>query len=151
MPRLMERIQATNNATDRTAAAAATTGSNSTGPNTTTTMAAAAATAGIGHNNITPSYTPDNSSTAATSESFGTPISDLADYYAFPASDNPNLEYYYSESFFSPSAYFNPGIEFQEMEPTDYQLLDNGEVDPVDNFWNVKDIWSLQQQFNSNM
>ncbi|KAJ0092762.1 hypothetical protein Patl1_24816 [Pistacia atlantica] len=137
MPRLMERIQAANNATTTTTAttaAAAATGSNSTG--LTTATVGAAATTGhmmmphMGLNNIsnefggshvTPSYTPENSSTGASSDSFGTPVSDLTDYYTIP-----------------------------EMEPNNNQLLDGG-VDASDNLWNVEDIWFLQQQFNSNM
>lgn len=170
----MERIQAANNATPTTTttttAAATATGSNSTGL-TTATMAAAATTGHMmmphmglnnisnefGGSHVTPSYTPENSSTAASSDSFGTPVSDLADYYTIPVSNNPNPDYFqgvnnqvYSECLISPPGYFNPGIEFQEMEPNNNQLLDGG-VDASDNLWNVEDIWFLQQQFNSNM
>ncbi|KAF3456409.1 hypothetical protein FNV43_RR01059 [Rhamnella rubrinervis] len=113
------------------------------------------------------SYTPDNSSTAASSDSFGTqvsPVSDLTDYYSttttttFPVNNNPNPDYFhaaahqvaYPESMTSPSAnYFNlAGLDFQAMEHNN-QWIDG--QDTSDNLWNNEDIWFLHQQLNTNV
>ncbi|XP_007035892.2 PREDICTED: transcription factor MYB108 isoform X1 [Theobroma cacao] len=175
MPRLAERIQAA-------AAAATATSSTSVTTTTTTTSASAATTApnvgtgqmvlphgvlgnDFGRAQVTPSYTPENSSTAASSDSFGTqvsPVSDLTtDYYSnIPVSNNPNPDNYfqasqagYSDSLISPSGnYYNHGMDFQSMEQnnTNNPWLDGGD-DASDNFFNPEDFYFLQQQFNFNM
>lgn len=115
----------------------------------------------IGHDfrgaHVTPSYnTPENSSTAGSSDSFGaqvSPVSDLTDYYNIPVNNNPSHEYFqagqvgYQDSLTSPSGYFNNGLDFQAMEQNN-QWLDGG--DTSDNLWNVDDMWFLQQQLNNN-
>ncbi|KAF3972232.1 hypothetical protein ACB098_02G066400 [Castanea mollissima] len=115
----------------------------------------------IGHDfrgaQVTPSYnTPENSSTAGSSDSFGaqvSPVSDLTDYYNIPVNNNPSLECFqasqvgYQDSLTSPSGYFNNGLDFQAMEQSN-QWLDGG--DTSDNLWNVDDMWFLQQQLNNN-
>ncbi|GAA0171893.1 DNA-binding transcription factor [Lithospermum erythrorhizon] len=174
MPRLVERIQA---------AAAASGGASST---TTTTAATASTIAyhnqdynmdsiGSGQFNMLTqpnmnnncnnygnfqinqsSYTTENSSTAASSDSFGTqvsPISDLTDCYNYPINqgndnNNTNQVYYqpntnqvaYTESLISPGGYFSQGLNFQAMDQ-DNQWMDGG--DASDNLW---DMWFLQQQ-----
>ncbi|XVF28168.1 hypothetical protein REPUB_Repub15cG0005600 [Reevesia pubescens] len=168
MPRLVERIQA---------AAAATSTS------TTTTNSASAsnmATGGqmvlphgvignhheFGGSQVTPSYTPENSSTAASSDSFGTQVSqvsDLTDYYTnnIQVNNNPNPDYNFQASqvgnyseLISPSGNFNnPGLDFQSL--ADHQQnnppwLDVADI-ASDNFLNAEDFLFLQQQFNFNM
>ncbi|XP_022761289.1 transcription factor MYB108-like [Durio zibethinus] len=166
MPRLVERIQA---------AAAATVNSTTT---TTTTSASTTANVGTGQMvlthgvisndfggvaQVTPSYTPENSSTAASSDSFGTqvsPVSDLTDYYStIQVNNNPNPDYFqasqvgysdHSSSLISPSGnYYNLGIDFQSMDQQNNLWLDG--VDASDNFLNAEDVLFLQQQFNFNM
>ena len=167
MPRLVERIQA---------AAAATANSSSAIPtaSTTTSTASGTTTANVGTGQmvlpqgvigndfggaqVTPSYTPENSSTAASSDSFGTqvsPVSDLTtDYYSSMTVNNngPNPDYFqasqvgYSESLISPAGnYYNHGIDFQSMEQNN-PWLDGG--DASDNFLNAEDFLFLHQQFN---
>lgn len=173
MPRLIERIQAAATAT------AANTTSTATSATPTATVAAAAThhlinnndvgarhlpmasgvmCNGFGVTHVTQSYTPDNSSTAASSDSFGTqvsPVSDLTnDYYNIqPVNHNPNPDYFqggYTDSMISPTGYFNQGLDhFQAMEHNNNQWWDTG--DTSDNLWNVEDIWLLQQQLNNNM
>ncbi|TKY54284.1 Transcription factor MYB108 [Spatholobus suberectus] len=109
------------------------------------------------------SYTPENSSMAASSsDSFGTQvstISDLADYYSVPVSsnNNTNLEDYYqpsqisySDSITSPSGLFFQGLDFQSMDPNtswNIQSEDSSEI-----FWNVENMLFLEQQLmNDNM
>ncbi|XWS08453.1 hypothetical protein CRYUN_Cryun40dG0003800 [Craigia yunnanensis] len=166
MPRLVERIQA---------AAASTTAV--TEASTTTTTSASATTMGdvgtgqmvlpygvIGNDygsvQVTPSYTPENSSTAASSDSFGTqvsPVSDLTDYYSNIQVNNPNPDYFqasqvgYSESSSLISPFgnqYNHGIDFQSLEQNNPWL---DVVDASDNFLNAEDFLFLQQQFNFNM
>lgn len=120
----------------------------------------------FGASQLTPpsSYTPDNSSTAASSDSFGTQLSDLTEYYsAIPVNNNPNPDNYfqaaagggcqvgYPESIASPAAgYFNPGLDFQAVDQINNQWMD-GE-DASYSLWNVDDIWLLQpQQLNTNV
>ncbi|GMP57194.1 hypothetical protein CsSME_00021379 [Camellia sinensis var. sinensis] len=102
---------------------------------------------------------PENSSTGASSDSFGTqvsPVSDLTDYYNYPVNNNHNQDYYqvnqvsYPDSLTSPSGYFNHGLDFQAMEQNNNQWFDAG-GDTSDNLWNVEDIWFLQQQLNNNI
>ncbi|KAK1592477.1 hypothetical protein Q3G72_025516 [Acer saccharum] len=177
MPRLVERIQAANAATTTTTVPGGFTATSTTTATTNNNMVNIPSMANIGYNELNATaaaaaaqvansdYTPENSSTAASSDSFGThvsPVSDLTDYYnIIPVNDNnnnnPNPDYFqhsgqlgnYSEtSLISPTAYFNPGMDFQSLEPNT-QLMDGGEA--LDNLWNAEDIWFLQQQFNNNM
>ncbi|KAJ4721952.1 Myb transcription factor [Melia azedarach] len=172
MPRLIERIQAAN-ANSNSATATATNGgfmNSAVAVNNIDVGLAGNAMMPVNNiekdfggcsQNITTNYTPENSSTAASSDSFGTqvsPVSDLTEYYTIPVNNNPNPDYFqpaanqvgFSESsLISPTGYFNPGItDFQAVEPNN-QLMDGG--DASDNLWNVDDIWFLQQQFNNNM
>ncbi|KAL5782067.1 hypothetical protein ACOSP7_007096 [Xanthoceras sorbifolium] len=160
MPRLVERIQAANATTITNTMAP---GSFNTATATATNMVNIPSTMNIGYNDfnaaqVTNSYTPENSSTAASSDSFGpqvSPVSDLKDYYNIPVNNNPNPDYFqasgqlgnYSDaSLISPTGYFNPGMDFQSLEPNTQLIVDGG--DAIDNLWNVEDIWLLQQQFN---
>ncbi|KAG5555347.1 hypothetical protein RHGRI_012775 [Rhododendron griersonianum] len=143
MPRLVERIQA----------ASAASASSTTTTTTTTTgqvVPPPAIYAGeFGGAQVNTSYTPENSSTGASSDSFGaqvSPASDLTDYYSnYPVNSNynANQHYYqvnqgtYCDSLTSPSGYFNPGLEFQAVEQNS-QLFDAGDIS--DNLWNVEDI-----------
>ena len=169
MPRLVERIQA-----------AAATATNTSSTSTATVSAPATnqhlisnrdvgtgnlvmAPHGINGNDfgvshVTQSYTPENSSTAASSDSFATqvsPVSDLTtDYYNIPVNRNTNPDYFqagqvgYSESMISPPGFFNHGLDFQAMEHSSNQWpMDSG--DTSDNMWNLEDIWFLQQQLNN--
>ncbi|XP_022722578.1 transcription factor MYB108-like [Durio zibethinus] len=169
MPRLVERIQA--------AAAAATPTSTTAVTEASTTTSASVTTAGnigmgqmvmpqgvIGNDfggvQITPSYTPENSSTAASSDSLGTqvsPVSDLTDYYSNIPVNNPNPDYlqasqvgYSGSSLISPSGtnYYNHGTDFQSLEQNN-PWLDG--ADGSYNFLNAEDFFFLQQQFNFNM
>lgn len=154
MPRLVERIQAASAAS---------------GSTTTTTSTTAAAnqvipspvvfTGDFGGAQVNAIYTPENSSTGTSSDSFGaqvSPASELTDYYTnYPVNSNygNNQNYYqvnqgnYSDSLTSPSGYFNPGLDFQAVEQNSQQLFDAGDIS--DNLWDVEDIWFLQQQLNS--
>lgn len=156
MPRLVERIQAAASSSSTTLTAAA---------------AAAAATTAISQAAVNPhlpvigpinqSLTPENSSTGASSDSFGStqisPVSDLThEYYSYPVNNNHNQDYYqvnqmsYQDSLTSPSGYFfNQGLDFQAMEPHAHnnQWFDGGDTN--DNLWNAEDIWFLQQQLNN--
>ncbi|KAH8500997.1 hypothetical protein H0E87_015999, partial [Populus deltoides] len=178
MPRLIERIQA---------AAAASTATNTSSTSTATSASPAATVSApatnqhpisnsdvgtgnlvmaphgiygndFGVSHVTQSYTPENSSTAASSDSFATqvsPVSDLTtDYYNIPVNRNTNPDYFqagqvgYSESMISPHGFFNHGLDFQAMEHSNNQWpMDSG--DTSDNMWNLEDIWSLQQQLNN--
>ncbi|KAA8531181.1 hypothetical protein F0562_005905 [Nyssa sinensis] len=165
MPRLVERIQAAAGASSASC--------------TTTTTTATANTYNLSNNNINmssgqvdlppsggsaqvnPSFTPENSSTAASSDSFGTsqvsPISDLTDYCNYPINNNNNQDYFqvnhvmnYPESLISPPSYFNHGLALQASEQNSQWMdMDGGDIS--DNLWNVEDIWFLQQQLSNNM
>lgn len=99
-------------------------------------------------------YTPENSSAAGSSDSFGTPVSDLTECYNnFSVNQGSNHDYYAGnqlsygdQSLTSPTGYFNQGLDFIEQNS---QWMDGGDV--LDNLWNVEDIWLLQQQFNSDV
>nr|URY18837.1 MYB protein [Zanthoxylum bungeanum] len=181
MPRLIERIQVNNASAAAATAAITTTGAYSGGLTAITTAPVDEPASrfitnidkGTGQMVMQPlmnsssqvttisNYTPENSSTGASSDSFGThvsPISNLADYYSIPVNNIPNPDYFPSQvgftesSLISPTGYFNPGIDFQAALDANNQLIDGG--DASDNFWNiinVDDLWSLQQPFNTNM
>ncbi|XP_057809772.1 transcription factor MYB108 [Salvia miltiorrhiza] len=89
---------------------------------------------------------PENSSAAASSESFGTPASDLTDCYNNQdcyAANNNQFSYGDQLSLSSPSGYFNQGLDFGGQ-----WAMDGG--DASDSLWSVDDVWFLQQQFNTN-
>ncbi|XP_010276490.1 PREDICTED: transcription factor MYB108-like [Nelumbo nucifera] len=160
MPRLVERIQA---------AAAASSTANTTTTTTTTTatvayhpingdnsdiMASQVPSAGsnndVGIAQVNTSFTPENSSTAGSSDSIGTqvsPVSDLADYYTTlqPNSYVDNFQasqVNYQESLTSPTGYFNQGLDFQAIDQNNMWLVDG---DTSDNLWNIEDIWFMRQ------
>ncbi|KAJ6902730.1 hypothetical protein NC651_020266 [Populus alba x Populus x berolinensis] len=175
MPRLIERIQAaaaataTNTSTATSASPAATVSAPATNQHSISNSDVVGAgnlvmaPHGINGNDFgvshgTQSYTPENSSTAASSDSFAaqvSPVSDLTtDYYNIPVNRNTNPDYFqagqvgYSESMISPPGFFNHGLDFQAMEHSNNQWpMDSG--DTSDNMWNLEDIWFLQQQLNN--
>ncbi|GKV29504.1 hypothetical protein SLEP1_g38430 [Rubroshorea leprosula] len=162
MPRLVERIQAATAASANTPATASTSSSaNRTHDHHQLNNNIHEVGSGpmvvpqdFGGAQVNPSYTPENSSTAASSESFGphvSPVSDLTDYYySIPANNNPNPDYYqpgqvgFSDSLISPSSFYNNGSNFQSMEQSSW--LDVAAGDASDNLWNADDLWYLQQQ-----
>ncbi|KAK8499807.1 hypothetical protein V6N13_060873 [Hibiscus sabdariffa] len=145
MPRLVERIQAA--VATSTATTAASTSS--------ATVGQLVMSQGFGGERVTQSYTtPENSSTAASSETQVSPVFDSTDYYVnVPANDNPNPDYFQASqtgfshqysSFISPSTnFYNHGTDFQPW-------LDGADI-ATDNFMNSDDFLFLQQQFNFNM
>lgn len=186
MPRLVERIQAA------ASSATATTGASSSITNSAANayhfnnnndfqpVALQQATVIGSNNDLAGSYTtPDNSSTAASSDSFGTqvsPVSELTDYYStmsvnnndVPSSQatldyfqatNPHHQVGYQDSMTSPSGYsFNQGglnsHSFQaasapEQNNNGQWGMDGGDFS--DNLWNVEesDMWFLQQQLGN--
>ncbi|CAK9136436.1 unnamed protein product [Ilex paraguariensis] len=103
------------------------------------------------------SFTSENCSTVASSDSVGTqvsPVSDLTDCYNYPVKQGNNQDYFpanqlcYGESLISPNVYFNQGLDFQATEQNN-RWMDGGDLS--DNLWNAEDIWFLQQQFNNNV
>ncbi|GAV71668.1 Myb_DNA-binding domain-containing protein [Cephalotus follicularis] len=177
MPRLVERIQAAATPTTTTCGPTTTTGTTSTAAsanqhyvNTNNNIGKGKGHMALPHGviggaqvNITPSYTPENSSTAASSESFPrqvSPVSDLTDYYHnIPVVNNTNPADYtfqagqfgYSDSLISPCGYYSHGVDhFSAMEQNNNQMwLDCG--DTSDNLWNIEDVFFLHQQLNNNM
>ncbi|KAL6990147.1 hypothetical protein U1Q18_015894 [Sarracenia purpurea var. burkii] len=163
MPRLAERIQAataagTSSDASTTTADAGNTHHLSNTINTSTGHVVpppAVINSDFGAGPVNPSFTPENSSTAATSsDSFAaqvSPASDLTDYYNYSVNNTSNQDYYQvnqvgiPDSLTSPSGYFNHGYDFQAMEQNS-RRFDAG--DTFDNLWNVEDIWFLQQQLN---
>lgn len=165
MPRLVERIQA---AATTTTTATAATGSSSSSTTSTTNSYPINQTNNIDHNivtsqllmpqgnissnfgntQITPSYTPENSSNTAVS-----PASELTDCYAptqnhnFIQQNNPVCNEF-TDTLISPSGYFNPWIDYQAMVEQNNQWSDggNGGGDGFsDDIWNAEDIWFLKQ------
>ncbi|CAJ1963102.1 unnamed protein product [Sphenostylis stenocarpa] len=183
MPRLVERIQAAAataaTAGSPTASASATTTITTTNNNNNTTynydnnLNSFEAHSGnmmlspaIMNNNFggSRSYTPENSSTGASSDSFGTqvsPVSELTqDYYnnvtAGNNNNNPNPDYYqqahdqlsFLDCITSPSGLFSQQLDFQSMEPNTPWIPTNG--DTSNGFWNVENMF-LFQQLTDNM
>lgn len=105
-------------------------------------------------------FTPENSSTSASSDSFGrsqvSPVSDMTDCYNYPpVNPDPNQDYYfqdqlgYTDTLISPMDYYNPNSGFQCMEAnTSNPWMDGGDLS--DNLWSVEDMYLLNQQFNNN-
>nr|GMD79168.1 transcription factor MYB108-like [Ipomoea batatas] len=180
MPRLMERIQAA--AANAAVSSSTTTSANSDGAaayiHNPLDISATSDQAGMQQhpNNAAPTipdynnaaaaavnFPSDNSSTAASSDSF----SDLSDCcgYNFHVTQGANHEYYqpnnnnhfgYGESLTSPTGFFNPNLDFQMMDNNNnnnnnnnQQWMDGADV-VSDNLWNIEDMWFFQQQFNNN-
>ncbi|KAK4483321.1 hypothetical protein RD792_010507 [Penstemon davidsonii] len=111
---------------------------------------------------VVQTYTPENSSAAASSDSFGTQVSDLTECYNNYAvvnqgnnndNNNNNQDYYpanyVDQSLISPTGYLiNQGLDL--MEQNSQSWMDGG-LDVSENLWNVDDMWFLQQQFNNNV
>ncbi|KAI9113951.1 hypothetical protein K1719_015202 [Acacia pycnantha] len=170
MPRLVERIQAAAAATtasSQTLSAATTVTTNSTYnhysnnmqvENGNMLMNPAAAIMNNNNNDfggsqVTQSYTPENSSTGASSDSFGTqvsPVSELTDYYS--TVPNNNQEYYqpsqmsYSDCITSPSRLYPQGLDYSQVMDPNNPWIQGG--DTLDNLWNVENMMFLQQQLN---
>lgn len=171
MPRLVERIQAAAAAganSSPTARATAATNNNSNYHQGNTSMVADMGSGQVilpqanlaspygAHVTMNPSrstsYTPENSSTPASSDSFTaqfSPVSDLTDCYNYPVNQSSNQDYYqannqlsYGETLTSPNGYFNQALDFQPMEQNN-PWMDGGDVS--DNLWNVEDGWFFQQ------
>lgn len=166
MPRLVERIQAASAPTTTTTAATATTGNyhlNNMDTGSAGHQVVWPQPNNIGGNNFGGvhlshvSLTPENSSTAGSSESFGrsqvSPVSELTDCY-YPVNHNLNQDYLnpnqigLSETLTSPTGYFNQGLDMQTVEPNN-TWLDGGALS--DNLWNIEDYWFMQQQFSNNI
>ncbi|KAF8039327.1 hypothetical protein BT93_B1762 [Corymbia citriodora subsp. variegata] len=104
-------------------------------------------------------YTPENSSTAASSDSLGTqvsPFSDVGNPYTTSVYVTPNPGYvqanqaaYQESSLLSPSSdCFNYGSEFfQAMDQNNQLWLDSGDFSDI--LWNAENVLYLQQQLNS--
>lgn len=189
MPRLVERIQAAaSSAAASTAPSSSITSTITTAPNPSYHFNNNFQSTGAGHvalqqatligsnNDLAASYTtPENSSTGASSDSFGnqvSPVSELTDYYTTMSVNNNNpspMEYFqapnphhqvgYRDSMTSPSGYvFNQGglnsHSFQaasapEQNNNGQWGMDGGDFS--DNLWNVEesDMWFLQQQLGN--
>ncbi|KAL2922233.1 Transcription factor MYB78 [Bienertia sinuspersici] len=162
MPRLVERIQAANG-THTTATATAT--ASTSGGSTTTTATGGPAmgyTDDFIHAPVNSNFTPENS--ANSSDSLGTHVSDFGEYYGIPVhNQSVNQDYFQGDqvgygcddSLSRPNYgnYLNnQGMDFQAadnyMEQNSQQQWPFGLEDTMDNFWNVEDIYVLQQQFN---
>jgi len=187
MPRLVERIQAA-------ATATATAGSPTASASATTTITTNNNTTyNYSNNNLnnsfevhsgnmmlspaivnnfggSQSYTPENSSTGASSDSFGTqvsPVSELTqDYYNNVTvgnsnsnsnnNNNPDPDYYqqvqdqlsFLDCITSPSGLFSQQLDFQSLEPNTPWIQSNG--DTSNGFWNVENMF-LFQQLTDNM
>ncbi|KAK1387457.1 Transcription factor [Heracleum sosnowskyi] len=111
--------------------------------------------------NNSSSFTPENSSTSASSDSFGrsqvSPVSDVTDCYNYPTLNlNPNQDYYFpdqlgfTDTLISPMGYHNQGLGYQCMEQktSTNPWMDGGDLS--DSLWITEDIWLLNQQLNSN-
>ncbi|KAL1832606.1 hypothetical protein ACET3Z_002257 [Daucus carota] len=110
--------------------------------------------------NNSSSFTPANSGTTGSSDSFGrsqvSPVSDMTDCYNYPpVNPNPNQDYYFqdqlgfTDTLVSPMGYYNSNAGFQCMEPnTSNPWMDGGDLS--DNLWSVEDMCLLSQQFNNN-
>ncbi|XP_028788791.1 transcription factor MYB108-like [Neltuma alba] len=158
MPRLVERIQAS-------AAAAAV----SVSPPVSTITTNTPPNAAYNYNNfefggasqVTGSnYTTENSSAAASSESFGStqvsPISDLTEYYygGVPVGNkcNPNPDYCQTGDLSYSDGITNLDMQAVEANNSNHQYwAQSGGGDTSDNFWNVENMLFLQQQLSDNM
>ncbi|GER51760.1 myb domain protein 78 [Striga asiatica] len=143
MPRLVERIQAANSNQSCT--------NRELGPAQLLQPQQPIIGSGLAH---TCTYTPDNSSAAPSSDSFGSP--DLTDCYNnYPVNKsyhggnmiNQDYDYYYNtnyqSSFTSPAGFFSQGMDFVNQNGP---WADVG--DGPDGLWNSDDLLFLQQQLN---
>lgn len=176
MPRLVERIQAAAAATTTTAPATAINGTSSAG-STNSTITTNSTHQHHDHNldvhtgqialptdygvaQTTPSCTPENSSNAASSESYGADqisrVSELTEHYVnIPVNNNPSQDYFpiagfqAGQSLTSPAGnYFSTGLDHLQAMEQNHQWLEGG--DTSDNLWNVEDMWFFQQQLPPN-
>ncbi|XP_057422357.1 transcription factor MYB108-like [Lotus japonicus] len=134
MPRLVERIQAAATAT------ATTTNSSSPTLSTITTTTTVTATNTHDDNMKMGLSTPPASSS---SDSFGTQVSELSDYY-----QPPQLGSDYCIRSPSAGLFFPQGMDFQTtvVEPnTPWMMIQSG-GDSSDSFWNAENMLLLQQQ-----
>lgn len=168
MPRLVERIQAAAAANGTT-----TTTTPSIGTTATTTTAysdlinpSLGTTNNFAHAPMNSNFTPENS--ANSSDSFGTQVSDLTDYYGL-SGNNPSANQNYPQvhqvnygvdnSLTSPNCgYFhNQGMDYHHQVPNttslnaqqQWSVSNNGDTNDL--WWNAEDIYFLQQQFNNNL
>lgn len=151
MPRLIERIQAGAASTGPTVGTSSTTTNSGTIPAANYHLKNANVNMGSsqmmlpqpnmagnfgGGVKINPSnYTPEGSSAAASSDSFGTqvsPVSDLTDCYNYPVNHNNNQDYCPTNDL-PLQEYFNQGLEFNNW-------MDGGD------FFNVDDVLKFLQQ-----
>ncbi|XP_076919052.1 transcription factor MYB78-like [Bidens hawaiensis] len=163
MPRLVERIQAAATTTTTVCSSSSTTTSTGTTQNSyplnqsnnnldnivTSQLVIPQAnnmSSNFGNTQITPGYTPENSSTTVVS-----PGSDLTDCY-FPANHSQTHNFIphnqigneFMDTLICPSGYFNPWMDYnQGMVEQNNQWSDRG----GDEF-SAEDIWFLKQQFN---
>ncbi|KAI9123342.1 hypothetical protein K1719_006231 [Acacia pycnantha] len=107
----------------------------------------------FGGSQVTQSYTPENSSTDASLDSFGMqvfPVSELTDYYS--TIPNNNQEYYqpsqmsYSDCITNPSGLYPQGLDYSQVMDPNNPWIQGG--DTLDNLWNVENMMFLQQQLN---
>ncbi|KAG8370571.1 hypothetical protein BUALT_Bualt14G0130900 [Buddleja alternifolia] len=98
-------------------------------------------------------YTSDNSSggtAAASSDSFGTPVSDLTECN-YSNNYNPVNQDYYpaaNQSLTSPTAGYHFNQTGMDCTEQNGNWMDCGDVSG--NLWDVDDMWFLQHQFGSN-
>ncbi|KAK4798638.1 hypothetical protein SAY86_030964 [Trapa natans] len=144
MPRLVERIQAASATSGATAA-----GSPGGSTSTITTMT------GGGRafdNNLESIGSFSNMVPENLGASVSSPISELTNYYHFPANEasDPadyfcsgqmsNYQFEQSLAGLSEGYYSNYGLDFQPMDQSNnYQYVDGGETS--DNLWNAENIW----------
>jgi myb proto-oncogene protein len=146
MPRLVERIQAAAAATTTTSTISSTANNNY--------MVMPPVTAPNHHQVVIGSYTPDNSSVAASSDSLMSPVSDFNDYYNhnFPANNQDYFQGGYCESFISPTGYYNGGLGGLDQFAMEHQSdVSNSWLvggDTSDSLWNDENVLFLQQQLN---
>lgn len=159
MPRLAERIQAS----------AAAAGSPAIHPSATVVdVTSKFNNFEFGGSQVTQSYnnTTENSSTAASSDSFGStqvsPMSDLSDYYygtaVFGSKVNPNPEYSQTPPLsYSDCNCITSSSDMLSVDPNgrnnnnDQSNWFQSGGDTSDNFWNVENMLFLQQQLSDNM
>ncbi|KAL9237582.1 hypothetical protein vseg_012112 [Gypsophila vaccaria] len=162
MPRLIERIQA---ASSTTTASTTTVGCSD--PNQSINLATSNNSI---HAQVNSNFTPENDNSANSSDSLGTQISDLTDYYGLPNNNNNNNnngfsndcnnqiinQDYSQEGYMGYGAnnqslsinsnngnYINQGI--MEFEATNYEMEQNISQNwCMDNLWNVEDNYFLQ-------
>lgn len=151
IPRLVERIQAAAAASPATTTTATTTHHINNNPDIFDgQVLPAGSNNGFGVAPVNPNFIPENSNTAASSDSIGAQVSGVSDlssdYHNFQANSTSDFQVAQISSntdcLTSPSGYFNQGLDFQAMEQNN-MWLGGGEV--YEDLWNVEDIWFSQQ------